>query len=129
MSTRFVKYLLLTVTLLSLVAMGLAAAESYDAFIMRLLRYDGDVAIEDASGQDRFVMENVRFNSGEAMRTGENSSASVSLDASKILTLDQNSRVEFLSDGDRMEITLTKGTLFLDVSEKLDEKFAGGTVA
>ena len=121
MSTRFVKYFLLTVTLLSLVAMGFAAAESYDAFIMRLLRYDGDVAIEDASGQDRFVMENVRFNSGEAMRTGENSSASVSLDASKILTLDQNSRVEFLSDGDRMEITLTKGTLFLDVSEKLDE--------
>ena len=67
---------------------GAASGESYDASTMRLVRYEGDVVIEDVSGNPRFVMENVRFNSGEAMKTGENSSASVSLDATKILTLD-----------------------------------------
>ena len=55
-----------------------AAPESHTASTMRLLRYEGTVEIEDAEGNARFVMENARFNSGESMRTGESSSASVS---------------------------------------------------
>ena len=47
-------------------------AEEYSAQTMRLLRYDGDIVIEDANGKPRFVMENVRFKSGEAVVTGEN---------------------------------------------------------
>ena len=100
---------------------GTAFGESYEASTMRLLRYEGDVVIEDASGNPRFVLENVRFNSGEAMKTGENSSASVSLDATKILTLDAETRVEFEKDGDHLVLNLTAGTLLLDVQEKLDE--------
>ena len=97
-----------------------AMGESYSAETMRLLRYDGSVEILDTSGSPRFVMENVRFSSGEAMRTGEDSSASVSLDSTKIVTLDANSSVTFEKEGNHIELTLTEGTLFLDVSEKLD---------
>ena len=68
------------------------AAENYSASMMRLLRYEGNVEIEDANGTPRFVMENARFSSGEAMRTGEASLASVGLDDSKIVTLDEKSR-------------------------------------
>ena len=46
-----------------------ALADSYTSTTMRLLHYEGTVEIEDASGKPRAVMENARFNSGEAMKT------------------------------------------------------------
>ncbi len=97
-----------------------ALAESYDASTMRLLKYQGEVRIEDASGQSRFLMENVRFDSGETLITGEGASASVGLDDTKIVSLDQNSRVTFRQNGGAMVLTLEEGALFLDVSQKLD---------
>ena len=65
-----------------------ARTESYEANTMRLLRQEGQVEIYDPSGQSRFVMENVRFASGETMQTGEDGIASVGLDDTKIVTLD-----------------------------------------
>lgn len=74
---------------LTMFVCGSAGAESYSASTMRLLHYEGTVEIEDAGGAPRFVMENDRFSSGEAMRTGETSLASIGLDDSKIVTLDK----------------------------------------
>ena len=111
----------LTALALLLFLCGSAGAENYSASTMRLLHYEGTVEIEDAGGAPRFVMENVRFSSGEAMRTGEASVASVGLDESKIVTLDEKSRVEFFQEGNTMRLKLTEGQLLLDVQEKLDE--------
>ena len=111
----------LAVILAVLSMLPFAVGENYSAETMRLLRYDGSVEILDVMGSPRFVMENVRFASGEVMRTGEGSTASVSLDDTKIVSLDQNSTVKFEKTGSHIELTLTEGTLFLDVSEKLDE--------
>ena len=123
MKTNHMKRLaLMAAVLLLTVLVGTSAlAENYSASTMRLLRYAGSVEIFDASGNSRFVLENVRFGSGESMRTGEDGYASVSLDASKIVTLDASSRVQFIQSANHMELLLTEGTLFLDVSEKLDE--------
>ena len=65
---------------------GSTMAESYDAGTMRLLRYEGSVEIFDPEGVPRFVLENVRFASGETMQTGEDGIASVGLDDTKIVT-------------------------------------------
>ena len=111
----------LTALILVLFVCGSAGAESYSASTMRLLHYEGTVEIEDVGGEPRFVMENVRFSSGEAMRTGEASLASVGLDDSKIVTLDEKSRVVFFQEGNTMRLKLTEGQLLLDVQEKLDE--------
>ena len=102
-------------------ALGARAEEEYSAQVMRLLHYEGDVEIEDAGGGSAFIMENIRLSSGQALRTGPESSASVGLDAKKIVTLNAESRVEFLKETDRMEMHLTQGSLFLDVQDKLDE--------
>ena len=99
-----------------------AAAADYTATTMRLLHHEGSVEIEDASGKPRTVMDNARFSSGEAMRTGEESSASVGLDAAKIVTLDSLSRVEFSKQADSMKMNLTEGTLLLDVRKKLRDE-------
>ena len=113
--------LILIAVLLTALVFDTALAESYTGQTMRLMHYEGEVEITDAGGKPRFVMENVRFSSGESMHTFENSLASVSLDASKIVTLDQQSRVEFLKQGNQMVLNLKDGSLLLDVEKKLDE--------
>ena len=101
-----------------------ALADSYTSTTMRLLHYEGTVEIEDASGKPRAVMENARFNSGEAMKTAASSTASVGLDDGRIVTLDEKSRVEFQKQDGAVAMNLTEGKIFLDVSKKLgaDEK-------
>ena len=71
----------------------IALADSYTSTTMRLLHYEGNVEMEDASGKPRAVMENARFSSGESMKTAAASSASVGLDEGRIVTLDEKSRV------------------------------------
>ena len=116
------RIVLLAALLLALLPMcGALAEDEYAAQSMRLLHYEGEVEILDANGKPRFVMENARFKSGEAMRTGEASTASVSLDATKIVTMDQQSLLEFVKQGNHMLLTLKEGTLLLDVQKKLDE--------
>ena len=84
-------------------------ADSYTATTMRLLHYEGKVEIEDSSGKQRPVMENVRLNSGEAMKTGESSTASVGLDQGRVVTLDALSRVEFEKKAGALSMNLTEG--------------------
>ena len=107
--------------ILALVFCTAAQADTYEANTMRLLHYQGSVEIFDASGESRFVMENVRFSSGEVLQTGEDSLASVSLDDSKIVTLDANSRVEFIQEASHFRLNLLQGAIILDVQAKLDE--------
>ena len=97
---------------LSLLAVPAAAGEGFDASAMRLARFEGDVQILDAEGVPRFVLENVRFASGETLLTGEASLASVSLDDSKIVTLDHDTRVEFVQEAEHILLNLTEGSSF-----------------
>ena len=113
--------MMILLTLLLAMLSVAASAESYDAGTMRLLRYEGSVEIFDPEGVSRFVLENVRFASGEAMQTGEDGLASIGLDDTKIVTMDASSRVEFIQENSHLRLKLSQGTLFLDVQEKLDE--------
>ena len=115
------KAMIIFILIFALTFCAPALGESYDAGTMRLLRYEGDVEILNAEGQSRFVLENVRFASGEVMRTGKESLASVSLDDSKIVTLDAETRVEFIEESNHLRLNLVEGRIFLDVREKLDE--------
>ncbi len=121
MNAKLLTRIMILLVILTCALYGTGAAESYSAITMRLLRYSGTVEIEDASGKPRFIMENARFNSGESMKTGPESYAAVSLDSSKILTLDAESRVEFAKNANSLVMKLTQGSLLLDVQEKLNE--------
>lgn len=95
------------------------------ASTMRLLRVEGTVNVEDAKGGSKPVADNIRFQSGDALSTGSDGLASVGLDDTKIVTLKNDSRAEFVKKGKQLELKLTKGALFFNVTEKLksDEKF------
>lgn len=95
------------------------------ATTMRLLRVQGTVSIEDSKGTTKPVIDNMRFRSGDALNTGSDGLASVGLDDTKIVTLQHDSRAEFIKKRNQLELKLTKGAVFFNVTEKLkaDEKF------
>ena len=95
------------------------ANNRYLATTMRLLRVEGTVTIEDSTGAAKPVIDNIRFQSGDALNTGSDGLASVGLDDTKIVTLENDSRVEFNKSGKQIELNLTKGALFFEVTEKL----------
>ena len=112
---------LISLVLLACMSSQTVLADSYTSTTMRLLRFEGNVEIEDAAGKPRAVMENARLSSGESMKTAAASSASVGLDEGRIVTLDEKSRVEFKKQDGAVSMNLTEGKIFLDVSEKLGE--------
>ena len=81
---------ILFLAMILMLVFGAAAGEEYDSNTMRLLRHEGTVEILNPEGEPRFVLENVRFESGETLQTGEDGTASVGLDDTKIVTLDAN---------------------------------------
>ncbi len=89
------------------------------ATTMKLLRMEGTVTLEE-NGEKKTVKENLRFKSGDAISTEVKSLVSVGLDDTRIVTLDEESRAEFQKDGKNLELTLTDGQLFFNVTEKLD---------
>ncbi|MCR5328300.1 MAG: InlB B-repeat-containing protein [Saccharofermentans sp.] len=99
----------------------LIARRGYLATTMRLLRVEGTVTIEDARGGVKPVIDNIRFQSGDALITGSDGLASVGLDDTKIVTLQNDSRAEFIKRRKQLELTLTKGGLFFEVTEHLDD--------
>ena len=92
---------------------------------MRLLRIQGTVNLEDSKGVTKPVMENLRFQSGDALITGADGLASIGMDDTKIVTLQNDSRAEFRKKRKQLELKLTKGAVFFNVTEKLkeDERF------
>lgn len=121
-------YVIAVVALTAVLAAALCIFFTRKGFLantMRLLKIEGTVNVEDSKGGSKPVVDNVRFQSGDALTTGTDGLASVGLDDTKIVTLKNDSRAEFVKKGKQLELKLTKGALFFNVTEKLksDEKF------
>ena len=113
------------VVVAGIVAVIVLSGNKYTATTMRLLRVEGTVNIENSAGEIKPVMNNIRFQSGDALSTGFDGLASVGLDETKIVTLESNSRVEFTKSAKQLALNLTEGGMFFEVTEKLkdDETF------
>ena len=109
------------VVVAGIVAVIALSGNKYTATTMRLLRVEGMVNIENSAGEIKPVMKNIRFQSGDALSTGYDGLASVGLDETKIVTLEPNSRVEFTKSAKQLQLNLTEGGMFLEVTEKLKD--------
>ena len=94
------------------------------ATTMRLLRMEGTVSLED-NGKMKNVKEDLRLKSGNALNTETQSLCAIGLDDTKIVTMNEVSRAEFSQKGKKLDLNLTKGSLYFEVSKKLesDESF------
>ncbi len=95
------------------------------ATTMRLLRHVNVVTLEDEKGKAKAMTDNMKLQNGNALSTEADSMVSVGLDEYKVVTVEENSRAEFYQQGKQLELALTKGSLFVDVSQHLadDESF------
>ena len=91
------------------------------ATTMRLLKVEGTVNIEDASGTVKPVIDNIRFQSGDTLSTGADGLASIGLDDTKIVTLQNDSSAQFIKNGKQIELKLKQGGVFFEVTEKLTD--------
>lgn len=91
------------------------------ATTMRILRLEGEVTLEE-DGKNKTVRESLRLNSGNALSTALKSLVSIGLDDTKIVTLDERSRAVFEQSGRQLELKLTDGSLFFEVSQPLTDE-------
>lgn len=91
------------------------------ASTMRLLKIEGNVTLQDVNGNDKSLVDNMRFTSGDVLNTGAQSLASIALDDSKTVTLEENSRATFNQSRNMLQIDLQSGGLFFDVNKPLED--------
>ncbi len=104
----------------AIVCVIIFSRNTYLAKSMKLVKAEGTVKIEQEGGKLRQLKKNARFQSGEALVTYAGSLASVSLDDTKIITLQENSRAEFTKMNKQIALKLTQGALFFNVTQKLN---------
>lgn len=105
-------------------ACSLAGCGRLKATTMRLISHEGRITLEE-NGKHKKIKENLRINSGSEIKTSYYSSATIGLDDVKVVSMDQESVAEFTQDGKKLEMTLTKGSIFFEVKKPLeaDETF------
>ena len=111
-------------TIITLMAMLLslavpAAAESAVGSTLRLEKTEGTVSVSNASGKAQTIKSGMRLYSGYKAGTAAKSYAYISLDDSKVVKLDAQSEVEVQKSGKKLEVMLSKGSFFFDVSQKV----------
>lgn len=90
------------------------------ATTMRLLKYNGEVNLIN-DDKTKTVKEDLRLGSGDLLKTGDASLASVGLDDFKFVTLDEDSKASFEQKGKNLSLNLEEGSLFFNVTKSLDE--------
>ena len=126
-TNRIKKLLVLCIVAVVVIALAVAGIllSRRMAVSMRILRLEGDVRLQTEDGSSRTVTNNLRLQSGNALITAAESLASIGLDKTKIVTLQENSSAEVLRQGKWLQLHLMEGSLFFQVNKALadDETF------
>ena len=87
---------------------------------MRILRLEGSVQLQ-RDGQDRKITDSMRLQSGDTVQTETQSLLSVGLDDTKIITLEEDSAAEVLKKLKWLQLNLTRGVCFFQVTRSLED--------
>lgn len=94
-------------------------AETATAADMRLQSTTGTVSLKNASGKSVSIREGMKLYSGYTLSTSSKSYAYVSLDSSKVVKLDASTMVQVKKSGSKLELLVSSGKLFFNVSAPL----------
>ena len=89
------------------------------ASTMRMLRTEGVVKLFE-NEKEKTISDNLRLNAGNVLNTRDESLAGIALDDTKIVTINELSNAQFDQKGKKLDINLTAGSLFFEVTKKLD---------
>ena len=114
------KRVLAMALVLLVAACSLVGCGRLKATTMRLIGHEGRITLEE-NGKHKKIKENLRINSGSEITTSILSSATIGLDDVKVVSMDQSSVAEFTQEGKKLEMTLTKGSIFFEVKKPLED--------
>ncbi len=102
-----------------------AGASDTSASVMRLERTDGDVKLTNSSGKESQIIQKMRLNNGDDIKSASKSYAYLSLDDTKAVKLDANSEAVVKKNKKKLEVDLASGNLIFNVDKALssDESF------
>ena len=111
--------LILAFSFLLALTVPAAAADSAVGTTLRLTETKGTVTVKTAAGESKSVVKSMRLYSGYTVGTGASSSAYIGLDDTKAVQLDSSGMVEIKKQGKKLEVSLTSGQLYFNVTEPL----------
>lgn len=111
--------LILALSFLLALTVPAAAADSAVGTTLRLTETKGTVTVKTAAGESKSVVKSMRLYSGYTVGTGASSSAYIGLDDTKAVQLDSSGMVEIKKQGKKLEVSLTSGQLYFNVTEPL----------
>ncbi len=100
---------------------GCGKDNSLLAVIIRLLRLEGTVSLEDASGKVLSLLDGMKLYDGNVLTTGNDGLAELGLDDAKIVTLNTDSKMQFHKEENAMSCYLEAGELMFNVTEPVPE--------
>lgn len=116
--TKKVLTILITIAMLTALAIPVIAAEtsSGTANTLRLESVEGSASVKNASGKALTSRSGMRLYSGYEIATEKASYAYFSLDSTKAVKMDASSKGEVFQSSKKLELKLTAGSLFFDVT-------------
>ncbi len=89
------------------------------AVTMRIQRLVGTVNLYNEEGNEQSLREKMRLGAGQTVTTAGESLIMVSLDDTKLMTMEETSKAEIKTRGKKLLFNLLEGNLFFNVTEKL----------
>ena len=96
-------------------------ASRRNASTMRLLRFDGQVTLTNASGKQLEPVADRRLTNGNILNTETESQAWVLLDEDRVITLMEESTASFIQRGKHLTLNLESGRIFFDIDRALED--------
>ena len=124
-SPLLIMLIVIAIALAGALAVLLVMKDRLSASTMRIHGFEGNVSLADSKGNDLEAAEGKRIVDGNVLDTGKESRAWVLLDEDRLVTLMERSSASFHKKGNDLKLTLTDGSLFFNISDKLsdDESF------
>lgn len=116
---KLITLLLALTFMMAMSTVSIYAADKAVATTMKMAGVEGSISVVNASGKDVNVKNDMRLLSDYTIKTGAASYAYISLDDSKAVKLDQNTKVTVEKTGKKIELTIKSGQIFFDVDKKL----------
>ena len=96
-------------------------ASSATAVEMRVQRQVGTVALSNDKGESVTLMEQMRLNAGHKLDTAKESLVAVSMDQTKLMTLEENGEASVAQNGGTLKFEVKKGNAFVSLTEELKD--------
>ena len=119
LTAGFTALLLAVLTLLG-AARPVLAAGTYAASTIKVAGTEGTVTAKDRKGNSLPMKTGNRLTSGCTVSTAADSYAWLNLDDTKALKLDADTEILITKYKTNLDVTVNKGSVFFDVSQKLD---------